>query len=136
MKKYLLLLIIPFTLLGNQSKQENLGKKSEEKKSYCYKPTGDSGFKIINSKGDNRIDIKFEHCMFGDKKVENVTLGILTKETDKTQNYIKKYAYLHFKDGVRIKETTKGNYYYDGKWAWSSASFYPASILDVVEENK
>ncbi len=130
MKKYALLLLIPFALLGNQNSQETSGKKLDNRKSYCYKPSAGSEHKSVNSKEYSRIDIKFEYCMFGNNKVENVTVGILTKELEKTQGYIKKYSYLHFKDETKIKETSEGIYYYNGKWAWSSASAYPASILE------
>ncbi len=130
MKKYLLLLLATFALFGNQEKTENSEKKPDDKKSYCYKPAGEGEYKKINSKGDNRVDIKFEYCMFNGEKVENAKVGIISNNLEKAKKYIKTYSYLHFRDGDRLKETSENIYYYNGRWGWSSSSAYPALLLN------
>ncbi len=102
-----------------------------EKNPYCYSPTGRHQFYEINDKGEYRADIKFKYCMFNNEKHENVIVGIITKDLNDMRSYIKKYAYLHFKEGTKIRQNSeKNNYYYDGKWAWGSSQVYPASIFE------
>ena len=102
-----------------------------DKNPYCHSPVGRHQFYEMNNKGEYRSDIKFKYCMFNNEKYENIIVGIIATDLNSVRDYIKKYPYLHLEEGTRIRQNSeKKNYYYDGRWAWSSSSEYPSSIFE------
>lgn len=122
-------------------KQENVApaKKVEkivslEKNSYCNSPVGRHQFYEMNEKGEYRADIKFKYCMINGEKRENIIVGIIATDLNAVNGYIKKHAYLHFKDKEKLRKNADGNnYYYDSAWIWNDSSEYPA---DTWQEKK
>ena len=75
--------------------------RSLEKDSYCTVPKSHSDFKKINGK-DYRVDVEFEKCVFDSETYENVKVGVLIQDVEKTEKYLKKYKYMHLKAGKNL----------------------------------
>ena len=93
--------------------------------SYCNIPKNHSEFKKINDK-DYRVNIDFEKCVFDGETYNDVKVGILVQNTEKTEKYLKKYKYMHLKAGRNLVYNSKNNtYYHDGSWAFNNDKAYP-----------
>ena len=109
----------------NETKKVHEQTTKLQKNSYCNIPKSHSEFKKINNK-DYRVDIDFEKCVFDGEAYNDVKVGILIQNTEKTEKYLKKYKYMHLKAGRNLVYNSKNNsYYYDGSWAFNNDKAYP-----------
>ena len=93
--------------------------------SYCNIPKNHSEFKKINDK-DYRVDIDFEKCVLDGETYNDVKVGVLIQNIEKTEKYLKKYKYMHLKAGRNLVYDSKNNiYYHDGSWAFNNDKAYP-----------
>ena len=96
-----------------------------QKDSYCNIPKEYGEFKKINAK-DSRVDVNFEKCVFDGETYENVKVGVLIQNVEKTEKYLKKYKYMHLKAGKNLVYNSNDNsYYYNGSWAFNNDKAYP-----------
>ena len=57
---------------------------------------------------------------------ENVKVGVLIQNVEKTEKYLKKYKYMHLKAGKNLVYNASDNsYYYNGSWAFNNDKAYP-----------
>ena len=128
MKKGLLVLFMASMLVFAEN--QNVAKKHDktaklEKDSYCTVPKSHSDFKKINTK-DYRVDVEFEKCVFDSETYENVKVGVLIQDVEKTEKYLEKYKYMHLKAGKDLVYNSSDNsYYYNGSWAFNNDKAYP-----------
>ena len=95
---------------------------NNEVKTYCSTPIGKHQFYQLNDKGEYRANIKFKYCMIKGGKKENLEIGIIVTDLNATNDYIKKYSYLHLKDEEKLHKNADGdNYYYYGAWSWDNS---------------
>jgi len=81
---------------------------------------------IFENNKDYRVDIDFEKCVFDGETYNDVKVGILIQNTEKTEKYLKKYKYMHLKAGRNLVYDSKNNiYYHDGSWAFNNDKAYP-----------
>ena len=114
-----------FAAGGNDVKKVHEKTAKLEKDSYCNKPGSYGEFKKINDK-DYRVDVDFEKCVFDGETYENVKVGVLIQNVEKTEKYLKKYKYMHLKAGKNLVYNSNDNsYYYNGSWAFNNDKAYP-----------
>ena len=95
---------------------------NNEVKTYCSTPIGKHQFYQLNDKGEYRANIKFKYFMIKGWKKENLEIGIIVTYLNATNDYIKKYSYLHLKDEEKLHKNADGdNYYYYGAWSWDNS---------------
>ena len=128
MKKGLLALLmmsmVAFAENGASAKKHEKTAKLE-KDSYCTVPKNHGEFKKINEK-DYRVEIDFEKCVFDSEAYDNVKVGVLIQNVEKTEKYLKKYKYMHLKAGKNLVYNASDNsYYYNGSWAFNNDKAYP-----------
>lgn len=109
----------------NETKKIHTQTAKLKKDSYCNIPKSHSEFKKINKK-DYRVDVDFEKCVFDGETYNDVKVGVLIQNIEKTEKYLKKYKYMHLKAGRNLVYNSKNNsYYYDGSWAFNNDKAYP-----------
>ena len=110
---------------GTEVKKVHTKTAKLEKDSYCNIPKEYSDFKKINEK-DYRVDVDFDKCVFDGETYENVKVGVLIQNVEKTEKYLKKYKYMHLKAGKNLVYNSNDNsYYYNGSWAFNNDKAYP-----------